>query len=305
MNADVVSAGRPATCEPLTCTRDLGDCAVANRRLVDVQRERLARAGLAPCEGVAAGLFLNGDAWLSDEALAACAARGGSWVLRDAVGACLAWSGERSGPSGTAAGVVADPGSFRIRYPWDLLRVNELVLAGVTVSRVEGTLSPAAHVEGILVLGPRSKVLPGVYIEGTVIVGADCKIGPNCYIRGSTSVGDRCHIGQAVEIKNSILLAGASIGHLSYCGDSIVGEKTNFGAGTITANFRHDGRNHRSMVAGQLVDTGRRKFGAIIGDHVHTGIHTAIYPGRKLWPEVSTRPGAVVQKDVLTDDGMQ
>ena len=72
----------------------------------------------------------------------------------------------------------------------------------------------------------------------------------------------------------------------------------NFGAGTITSNLRHDGSNHRSEVEGQLIDTGRRKFGAIIGDGVHTGINTSIYPGRKLGPNTTTLPGEVVSKDL-------
>jgi bifunctional UDP-N-acetylglucosamine pyrophosphorylase/glucosamine-1-phosphate N-acetyltransferase len=138
-----------------------------------------------------------------------------------------------------------------------------------------------------------------VFIEGHVVIGENCKVGPNCYIRGATSIGDGCHIGQAVEIKNSLILSNTSIGHLSYVGDSVVGKKVNFGAGTITSNFRHDGANHRSMVDGQLIDTGRRKFGTIIGDHVHTGIHTSIYPGRKIGTHGSTRPGDIVQYDLF------
>ena len=67
----------------------------------------------------------------------------------------------------------------------------------------------------------------------------------------------------------------------------------------VSANFRHDGKNHRSMVQGCLIDTGRRKFGSIIGENVHTGIHTAIYPGRKIWADVQTRPGDVVQLDLM------
>ena len=118
--------------------------------------------------------------------------------------------------------------------------------------------------------------------------------------RGSTAIGDKCHVGQAVEIKNSILLPGTNVGHLSYLGDSILGEKVNFGAGTITSNLRHDGGAHRSPVAGLMIDTGRRKLGAIIGDGVHTGIHTSIYPGRKLWPKTVTLPGAIVAKDILS-----
>jgi bifunctional UDP-N-acetylglucosamine pyrophosphorylase/glucosamine-1-phosphate N-acetyltransferase len=73
----------------------------------------------------------------------------------------------------------------------------------------------------------------------------------------------------------------------------------NLGAGTIVSNLRHDGKNHRSKLGGLLVDTGRRKFGTIIGDHVHTGIQTSIYPGRKLWPHTSTLPAEVVRDDVM------
>ncbi len=299
MNAEIVEAGRSVLCAPLTCTRDLGDCPVGNRRLIDVQRGRLAPLGFTGGAESGAGVFCRGEAWLSDAMLAVCAGRPGRWVIRDAQGETLAWSGPRAGATGASSVVAADSASFLIRYPWDLLRINELLLAGITESRIEGDVSRAAHVEGTLILGAGSRLLPGVYVEGTVVIGAGCKIGPNCYLRGSTSIGDGCHVGQAVEIKNSIVMPGAAIGHLSYCGDSIVGEKVNFGAGTITANFRHDGQSHRSMVGHELVDTGRRKFGAILGDHVHTGIHTSIYPGRKLWPGVMTRPGAVVQRDVM------
>ena len=132
--------------------------------------------------------------------------------------------------------------------------------------------------------------------------GANCKIGPNCYIRGNTSIGDHCHIGQSVEIKNCLILSHTNVGHLSYIGDSVLGEKVNLGAGTTTSNLRHDGKNHRSMVGGVLVDTGRRKFGTIIGDGVHTGINTSIYPGRKLWPHTTTRPGEIVQHDLQSQD---
>lgn len=187
------------------------------------------------------------------------------------------------------------------RFPWDLLAVNEHILGAMTQSEIRGEVHSSAVIDGHIALGKGSRILPGVFIEGNVVIGENCKIGPNCYIRGATSIGDCCHIGQSVEIKNSILLSGTNVGHLSYVGDSVLGEGVNFGAGTLVSNFRHDGTSHRSMVAGELVDTGRRKFGAIIGDGVHTGIGTLIYPGRKIWPNLSTRPGAVVDKDLLPD----
>ncbi len=187
-----------------------------------------------------------------------------------------------------------------IRYPWDLLAANERYVSALTENFIQGEVHPSAVIEGIVHIGPGTRILPGVFIEGNVVIGANCKIGPNCYIRGNTSIGDHCHIGQSVEIKNCLILSHTNVGHLSYIGDSILGEHVNLGAGTTTANLRHDGKNHRSMVNGELVDTGRRKFGTIIGDHAHTGINTSIYPGRKLGPHTSTRPGEVVQHDLLT-----
>lgn len=189
--------------------------------------------------------------------------------------------------------------SFLIEHPWDLLKANEDHVGNLTISEIHGEVHPAAHIEGIVHIGKGTRILPGVFIEGNTIIGENCKIGPNCYIRGNTSIGSHCHIGQAVEVKNSLILSHTAIGHLSYVGDSIIGHKVNLGAGTITSNFRHDGKTHRTMHQGQLIDTGRRKFGTIIGDHVHTGIHTSIYPGRKLHAHTQTLPAQIVTHDLL------
>ena len=189
--------------------------------------------------------------------------------------------------------IYLDEKSVLIRYPWDLLRLNEQLLIGLEPS-ICGDIRERVTIDGIIQLGEGSVILPGVYIEGNAIIGKNCKIGPNCYIRGNTSIGDHCHIGQAVEIKNSILADHVSIGHLSYVGDCIIASDVNFGAGTIVSNLRHDGQNHQYLSDGQLVSTGRRKFGAVIGEGVHTGIHTSIYPGRYLSKGSSTVPGEVV-----------
>ena len=300
MKAVLLNGGQPESCYPVTCTRALAACSVANRPLADVQAARLTAAGfdVSGSRGTGPALYVRGDAWLSVDMLVRLAKATAPQRVDDGLGGGLAWIGDSESVPAKATPVTADSGTFAIRFPWDLLRVNEVALGEAMENRIEGEMSSAAHVEGRLTLGRGSRILPGVYIEGVVAIGADCKIGPNCYLRGSTSIGDGCHIGQAVEIKNSILMKGASIGHLSYCGDSIIGEKANVGAGTIPANFRHDGKNHRSMVDLKLVDTGRRKFGTVLGDHAHTGIHTSIYPGRKLWPNVSTLPGDIVKHDL-------
>jgi bifunctional UDP-N-acetylglucosamine pyrophosphorylase/glucosamine-1-phosphate N-acetyltransferase len=269
---------------PLFPTRPIPDFPIGNIPLKD-------HHAALPAEG----LTVNPHAWITPEDVASLVDLGTSTLI-DAAGNPLAWFGHQP----EVANSLKAATSFLIVHPWDLLRANELFVGSLTEDRIEGSIHPAAVIEGIVHLGPGSRILPGVFIEGNVIIGANSKIGPNCYIRGSTSIGDKCHIGQSVEIKNSLILSGTAIGHLSYVGDSVIGEKVNFGAGTITSNFRHDGKNHRTMVDGELIDTGRRKFGAIIGDGVHTGIHTSIYPGRKLWPGTSTRPGDIVQRDLTS-----
>ncbi len=185
-----------------------------------------------------------------------------------------------------------------VTYPWNLLEANQYLM-GKTDFQVKGTIEKGATLKGFVSIGKNTLVRAGSYIEGPVIIGEDCRIGPNCYIRGSTSIGDNCSIGNAVEIKNSVVFDNTCIAHLSYIGDSVIGENTNLGAGTITANLRHDEASVKSTVKNKLVDTGRRKFGTIIADNVHTGINTSIYPGRKIWPDKTTLPGEIVKKDVV------
>jgi bifunctional UDP-N-acetylglucosamine pyrophosphorylase/glucosamine-1-phosphate N-acetyltransferase len=184
-----------------------------------------------------------------------------------------------------------------ITYPWALLDANAFMLERIN-EKIEGIIEERVTVKGKLILGKNSIIKSGAYIEGPVMIGENCVIGPNCYLRGSTTIGNNCHIGQAVEIKNSIFFDNSKCNHLSYIGDSVIGYNVNLGAGTITANLRHDNASVKSMIKGQLIDTNRRKLGTIIGDNVHTGIHTSIYPGRKIYPEKTTLPGEVVKYDV-------
>ena len=267
---------------PVLLTRAIPDFPIGNLPLRDHHA------------AVQGGWSIHPHAWISTDDLQLLEGSEKD-TLATADGTALAWRGKGPSPDSLAA-----VDSFLIRHAWDLLRANELHLATLGESRIRGEVHPLAVIDGIVEIGPGTRLLPGVVIEGNAVIGANCKIGPNCYIRGNTTIGDGCHIGNAVEIKNSILLNRTNVGHLSYVGDSILGEGVNLGAGTITSNLRHDGATHRTLVDGRLVDTGRRKFGTVIGDGVHTGIHTSIYPGRKLWPGVSTLPGEIIRKDVVS-----
>jgi bifunctional UDP-N-acetylglucosamine pyrophosphorylase/glucosamine-1-phosphate N-acetyltransferase len=274
----------PHTLHPIT--RPLAGFPIGNRPLAEYQAAA-ARAAGSPAIGH------DPAAWLELPDLRRLSPDGPTTLVGDDARP-IAWLGGTPDPQSTTAA----ESSFLIVYPWHLLRANELAVGSIREAAIHGEVHDSAVVDGTLQLGAGSRILPGVFIEGSVVIGRDCKIGPNCYLRGATAIGDRCHIGQAVEIKNSLILSATNVGHLSYLGDSVLGEKVNFGAGTIVSNLRHDGANHRTMVGGNLVDTGRRKFGTIVGDGVHTGIHTSIYPGRKLGPRASTRPGQVVDRDI-------
>ncbi len=299
MNIHILDGGQPAELQPVSCTFALAEIPVAGKTIKEHLLNRFAQRCKA---SNAFTLSLHPALWPSDTLLLQiAAAKSPCRIVSNELG-LLGWISETGDPPPEdTPSLPVDAGSLQIRYPWDLLRLNESLVGALTEDRILGTVRERVSWDGHLELGEGSVILPGVYLEGNVRIGHNCKIGPNCYIRGNTSIGNQCHIGQAVEIKNSLLMDKVAVGHLSYAGDSIIGPGTNFGAGTIIANLRHDGKNHRSSVGDLLIDSGRRKLGTIIGANVHTGINTSIYPGRKIWPGACTRPGEVVHNDLHPD----
>ncbi|MGY5853293.1 MAG: sugar phosphate nucleotidyltransferase [Candidatus Thorarchaeota archaeon] len=184
-----------------------------------------------------------------------------------------------------------------IGRPWDLLAANKHVLSG-TSRRIDGEVEEDATIKGEVIVEAGATIRSGAYIEGPVYIGKGSVVGPNCYIRAYTSLCGKVKIGNAVEIKNCIVMDGTNIGHLSYVGDSIIGRRSNFGAGTITANLRHDNAEVRVTVKEKRVLSGRRKLGAIIGDDVKTGIGTSIGPGVVLHQGARTGVGVIVDRDI-------
>ena len=198
--------------------------------------------------------------------------------------------------SGAAVGYSPLEGRWiDIGYPWDLLKANEQLLKDLKGS-CEGTVEPNATIKGEVTIGKGTFVRNGSYIEGPVVIGKNCDIGPNCYIRSSTAIGNNARVGNAVEIKNTIIMEGTHVGHLSYVGDSVIGRRCNFGAGTKVANLRHDGKNIKVRIKSKLLDSGRRKLGVIMGDDVHTGINTSINIGVMIEKGKSTYPGEIVKR---------
>jgi UDP-N-acetylglucosamine diphosphorylase/glucosamine-1-phosphate N-acetyltransferase len=186
-----------------------------------------------------------------------------------------------------------------VGLPWNLLEANARALRVMEPS-VEGEVEDGAHIRGRVKISEEARVRSGVYIEGPAFIGPGSDIGPNCYIRPSTSIGANVRIGNACEVKNSIIMDGTHVAHLSYVGDSIIGQNCNLGAGTITANIRFDKMNVKVNIKDRRVDSGRRKLGAIIGDEVQTGINVNLMTGVKVGSGVWIAPGLTVYDDVPT-----
>jgi UDP-N-acetylglucosamine diphosphorylase/glucosamine-1-phosphate N-acetyltransferase len=184
-----------------------------------------------------------------------------------------------------------------ISYPWDLLEANQWILESEKpVSK--GKMENGVHLRGSVVLEEGSVVKAGSYLEGPVHVGKRCHVGPNSYLRPYSTLGDDVKIGAGCEVKNSIVMENTKIPHLSYVGDSIIGEECSLGAGTITANLRFDEAEVHSKVRGAWVNSRRKKLGAILGDEVRTGINVSIFPGVKIGRGSWIGPGAIVDHDV-------
>ncbi len=181
-----------------------------------------------------------------------------------------------------------------VARPWDLLEANRILMSDIKTD-VKGELSEKATVVGHIQVGKGTKIFPGSYIEGPAIIGESSQIGPNCYLRPSTYIGDHCKIGSAVEVKNSIIMSRTNVPHLSYVGDSVLGERCNLGAGTKVANLRLDEKEVSVIVDGKKVSSGRRKLGVIMGDDVKTGINASIDVGTIIGEGSAIGMGAVVR----------
>ena len=180
--------------------------------------------------------------------------------------------------------------------PWELLEANEWKVSELDTNQA-GEISPDARLEGNVGVEPGAVVEAGAVIEGPALIRTGATVGPNAYVRGATLIGPGAEIGHAVEIKNSVLMADASVNHLSYVGDSVLGRAVNLGAGTTVANLRHDSRPIELAVKGEQVSTGRRKFGVVLGPGAKTGINTSLNPGVRLSAGATTMPGEVVMSD--------
>jgi len=184
-----------------------------------------------------------------------------------------------------------------IGRPWDLLEANRLALTKIE-HHVYGRIENGARLIGPVTVAETARVRSGTYVEVPAFIDEKSDIGPNCYIRPCTSIGKNVRIGNACEIKNSVVMDNTHIGHLSYMGDSVIGEGCNLGAGTVTANYRLDAGTIKMRVKDTVVDSGRRKLGAVLGDGVKAGINALFMPGVKVGNKSWVGPNVTVHRDL-------
>jgi bifunctional UDP-N-acetylglucosamine pyrophosphorylase/glucosamine-1-phosphate N-acetyltransferase len=218
----------------------------------------------------------------------------GEWELTDAL-TMLAAEGKT-----VLVAELAKDAWFDVGRPWDLLDANVWALKRME-PQVLGRIEQGAHLIGPVYVAESARVRSGAYIEGPVFIDEEADVGPNCFVRSGTSLGRKTRVGNAVEIKNSLIMDGTHIGHLSYVGDSVIGEKCNFGAGTITANLRFDDGEIKMTIKDKVVDTGRRKLGVVLGDNVKTGIKASFMPGVKVGANTWVGANLMVTRDLPND----
>ena len=183
-----------------------------------------------------------------------------------------------------------------IGYPWDLLKANDEIIGKYTETVNKwAIIEPNVTINGNVYLEEGAILKSGTYIEGNVYFGKNCKVWPYTHIRGNTYFWPETKAGAFSEIKGSYFSDKTVVAQGTVIVDTIAWIDVNFWSGTITTNWRHDNQNIKAMSKGNLVDTGRRKFGAIVGDYVRFWANTTTYPGRTIPTNGTTLPGEIVK----------
>ncbi len=164
----------------------------------------------------------------------------------------------------------------KFTYPWEALAgISDLILEiGKTLPEDEFD-HPAEDVW----IAKDATVFSTAYIKGPCIIGHNTEVRQCAFIRGSALVGDNCVVGNSTELKNVILFDVVQVPHYNYVGDSILGYKSHMGAGSITSNVKSDKKLVVIKNEGELIETGRKKVGAMVGDGVEVGCGSVLNPG--------------------------
>ncbi len=163
-----------------------------------------------------------------------------------------------------------------LTYPWEALaKINDFILA------LGEKLSPEKYdkIGDNVWIAKNAEVMPSAYIQGPAIIGEKAQIRHCAFIRGKVIVGEEAVVGNSTELKNVILFNKVQVPHYNYVGDSILGYKAHMGAGSITSNVKSDKKLVVVKKGKEQLETGIKKFGAMLGDEVEVGCGTVLNPG--------------------------
>ena len=180
-------------------------------------------------------------------------------------------------------------------YPWE-------ALAGISdyIKELGPTLDPEKFEQRgeDIWIAKSATVAPSACLNGPLIIDEDAEIRHCAFIRGSAIIGKGSVVGNSTEIKNDIIFNSVQVPHYNYVGDSILGYKSHMGAGSITSNVKSD----KTLVVvkdrydtGEELETGRKKFGAMLGDYVEVGCNSVLNPGTVICPHSNIYPTSCVR----------
>ena len=177
-------------------------------------------------------------------------------------------------------------------YPWEALDgIKDLILKiGATLSADEYD-----HPSDDVWIAKSAKIYPNNYIGGPCIIGPETEVRPGAFVRGSALVGTKCVVGNSTELKNVILFDNVQVPHYNYVGDSILGYKSHMGAGSITSNVKSDKKLVVIKNEGEMIETGRKKVGAMLGDNVEVGCNSVLNPGTVIGRNSNVYPVSCVR----------
>ena len=176
-------------------------------------------------------------------------------------------------------------------YPWQALGgIKHLILTlGPSLGDDYTELAPSVWVH------KTASIAPTAWLGAPCIIGAGTEVRHCAYIRGSALVGENCVVGNSVELKNVILFDNVQVPHYNYVGDSILGYKSHMGAGAVTSNVKSD----KSLVvvknSNEKIETGLKKFGAMLGDFVEVGCNSVLNPGTVIGRHSNVYPTSCVR----------
>lgn len=174
----------------------------------------------------------------------------------------------------------------RATAPWEIIENLESTIYGIL-----DTLSDDYDVSGGIAIHNSALVDPSTLIKAPAIIGPDCFIGPHGVLRGGVILAQETTIGAGCEVKQSIVCRGSALAHFNYIGNSIIGQDVNLEAGAVIANHynEHDHKTIQLLVDGEVINTGKEKFGAVVGDGSKIGANAVLSPGTILKPKTTVR----------------